>query len=50
MERFFKLVRRFFPNRFRETKEQKLLGEWTLPLGGTKARPETCKVNNNKLD
>ncbi|MDR0681672.1 MAG: hypothetical protein LBG15_07495 [Dysgonamonadaceae bacterium] len=32
MERIFKLVRGFFPNRFRETKEQKSLAERTLLL------------------
>jgi guanyl-specific ribonuclease Sa len=32
MERFFKLVGRFFSNRFRETKEQKALVEQTLLL------------------
>jgi hypothetical protein len=32
MEWFFKLVGRFFPNRFRETKKQKALVEQTLLL------------------
>jgi hypothetical protein len=32
MKGFFKLVGRFFPNRFRETKEQKALVEQTLLL------------------
>jgi hypothetical protein len=35
MERFFKLVGRFFPNRFRETKELESLVEQTLLLGRT---------------